>query len=91
MTKKNTRACVIAIFSFFMFFVNLSGQKIKVKKEDGIKVVYNSLKPVKSRRSSFNMNLKEDLVIGTDEKNRDYHFEIISDIKAVEMELRLLT
>ncbi len=82
MTKRIPLVGVIAIFGIFMFFVNLSGQKIKVKKEDGIKVVYNPLNPVKSLRSSFDMNLKEDLVIGTDEKNTDYHFEIMSDIKA---------
>jgi len=82
MIKRKAWICVIAIFGIFMIFANMSGQKIKVKKEDGIKVVYNPLNPVKSRRSSFNMILKEDLVIGTDEENKDYHFEIISDIKA---------
>ncbi len=82
MTKRNAWVCVIAIFSIFIFFVNLSGQKIKVKKEDGIPVVYNPLNPVKSLDSSFDMILREDLVIGTDEKNNDYYFEVISDIKA---------
>lgn len=82
MKKRNAWVCVIAIFGIFMFFVNLSGQKIKVKKEDGILVVYNPLNPVKSLDSSFEMILKEDLVIGTDEKNTDYYFEVIRDIKA---------
>ena len=82
MTKRSPLVGVIATFGIVMIFVNLSGQKIKVKKEDGIKVVYNPLNPVKSLDSSYNMILKEELVIGTDEKNKDYHFEIIGDIKA---------
>lgn len=82
MKKSNVWLFVLAFFGVFMIFANLSGQEIEVKKEDGIPVVYNPLNPVKSLDSSFNMILKEDLVIGINEKNSDYYFEIISDIKA---------
>jgi hypothetical protein len=67
-----------------MFFINLEGQEIKIKKEDGIIVVNNPLNPVKSLDLSLDMVLIEDLIIGTNEKNTDYYFEVISDIKADE-------
>ena len=62
---------VMVFFCVFIIFVNLSGQEIEVKKEDGIQVVYNPLNPMKSIESSFDMILKKDLMIGKSEKNPD--------------------
>ena len=84
MTKKDVCVFALVCFCLTLFSVNLEGQEIKIKQEDGITVVNNPLNPVKSLDSSFDMVLKEDLIIGTNEKNTDYYFEVISDIKADE-------
>ena len=74
---------IITIFIFLFISPSLfRAQDVKIKTENGIQVVYNPKNPVKSLDSSFNMILKEDLVIGTKEKNTDYYFEVIRDIKA---------
>lgn len=74
---------IITIFIFLFISPSLlRAQNVKIKIENGIQVVYNPKNPVKSLDSSFDMILKECLVIGTNEKNTDYYFEVISDIKA---------
>lgn len=84
MTKKNICVIASACFCLAMIFISLEGQEIKIKQEDGITVVVNPINPVKTLDSSFDIDLKEDLIIGTNEKNTDCYFEVISDIKADE-------
>jgi hypothetical protein len=79
--KKSSINLATLIPLVFLFCIS-GAQEIKIRTENDIQVVYNPTNPVKSLDSSFDMTLKEDLIIGTDEKNRDYHFEVISDIKA---------
>jgi hypothetical protein len=82
MKGKKTMILIMVIFSIIMIYVNLRGQKIEVKTEGRITVVYNPQNPVESLDSSIDMILKQNLIIGTDEKNTDYYFEAISDIKS---------
>ena len=84
MTKKDVFVFVLVYLSLAMIFINLKGQEIKIKQEDGITVVNNPINPVKSLDSSIEMVLKEDLILGTNEKNTNYYFEVIGDIKADE-------
>ncbi len=81
MKQRDMLLFITVIACFLMTFLNLSGQEINVKKEDGIQIVYNPQDPVRSLGSSFNLVLKQDLVIGIQEKGTDYQFEVISDIK----------
>ena len=84
MIRKEVCLFALACVCIIIIFESLEGQDIKIKQEDGITVVYNPLNPVKTLDSSFNIVLQEDLSIGTNDKNTDYYFEVISDIKADE-------
>jgi DNA-binding beta-propeller fold protein YncE len=70
---------------FCFLYVNVfGGQEIKVKKENGIPVIYNPKKPSPPRGTPSKLFLEEDLSIGTKEEETKYTFASITAIRADE-------
>ena len=77
---------VIFLTILFIFFVSINGslkaQKIKIKTENGIPVVYNPKKPAPPKGVLTKLVLKEDFSIGEGEQEE----EMFSEMTAVEVD-----
>ncbi len=82
----NHRLSIFGIFLIGMavvFFLGsgLQAQKIKIKTEDGIPVVYNPKEPVPLKGQPSNLILKEDLTIGKDTEDLNYIFSGLQHVQ----------
>lgn len=68
--------CLLAVFSFcfLIFNVFVFGDKIKIKEENGVIVVYNPKKPDPPPGIPTRLILEEDLTIGVKEGQEEYMF-----------------
>lgn len=74
---------IILIFVFYMLFLqpyHSWSQKVKIKTENGITVVYNPKRPVKFPGVPSIVTLREDLVIGKNQKKEDYWFFMLTSL-----------
>jgi len=73
---------VVLVFIFFIFLIlPLHAQKLEIKKENGVTVVSNPLKPVKLPGMPATLKLTEDLCIGKETKDENYMFSRLGSIQ----------
>jgi len=69
----------ICVFILILFFgAILLAQKVEIKVEDGIPVVYNPKEPAPPQDTPSHLTLKEDLVLGGESSSQEYPFSSIS-------------
>ncbi len=68
------RIVLATTFAVFFLGSGLQAQDIKIKKENGIPVVYNPKEPVLIKGQPSKLTLKEDLTIGKDTEDMNYIF-----------------
>ena len=72
------RVFLIGLVSILFFSHSLLAQKVEVKIEDGIPVVYNPKEPSPPPNTLSHLTLKEDLKLGGESEDQDYPFYLIS-------------
>jgi hypothetical protein len=77
---------LITIVTAFLTANGLLAQKIKIKTEDGIPVVYNPKEPVQIKGLPTKLNLREDLTIGKDTEDTNYMFSGLQHCQVDEQE-----
>jgi hypothetical protein len=80
------RALLIAIVAAFLTANGLLAQKIKIKTENGIPVVYNPKEPVQIKGLPTKLTLREDLTIGKDTEDANYMFSGLQHCQVDEQE-----
>jgi len=77
---------IIVFISFFIFSYSFPVEKIKIKIENGVQVVYNPKNPAPPPGTPEKIIIKEDLCIGDEEEIEDFMFSQIRSVQVDEEE-----